>query len=79
MSRLTKEQAIQRALTVDVWKVHVHESERGWGSDSWDEFFDSHQEAIDYQKEINKNNPTDYIPDYYMVASTPEKVTLTIK
>jgi hypothetical protein len=54
MSRLTKEQAIQRALTVDVWKVHVHESERGWGSDSWDEFFDSHQEAIDYQKKLIK-------------------------
>ena len=79
MSTLTKEQAIQRANTEDIWKVHVHESERGWGCDSWDSFFDSYQEAFDYFKKINKDNPTDHVPDYYTVASTPEKVTLTIK
>lgn len=47
MARLTEEQVIQRAIREDIWKVHVHESERGWGSDSWDSFFDSYQEAYD--------------------------------
>ena len=79
MSRLTEEQVIQRAISEDIWKVHVHESERGWGSDSWDSFFDSYQEAYDYYTETNKANPTDHVPDYYTVASAPEKVILTIK
>jgi hypothetical protein len=79
MSTLTKEQAIQRANTEDIWKVHVHESERGWGCDSWDVFFDSYQEAVEFYEKINRNLPTDHVPDYYTVASTPEKVTLTIK
>jgi len=29
--------------------------------------------------EINKNNLTDHVPDYYVVASAPEKVVLTVK
>jgi hypothetical protein len=79
MSILTKEQAIQRAKSEDIWKVHVFESERGLGCDSWDSFFDSRQEAFEYYERINKDLPTDHVPDCYAVASTPEKVSLTIK
>ena len=81
MSRLTEEQVIQRAITEDIWKVHVHESESGWGSDSWNSFFDSYKEAYDYYKAINNNkdDSTDHVPDYYTIASAPEKVILTIK
>jgi hypothetical protein len=77
MPRLTEEQVLQRANTEDIWKVFVRES--GWGSDSWYEFFDSYEEAYASDREINKDNPTDYVPDYYIVASVPEKVVLTIK
>ena len=77
--RLTEQQVLQRATTEDIWKVHLHESERGWGSDSWDAFYDNYQEAYDYYTEVNKDNPTDHVPDYYIVASAPQKVVLTIK
>ena len=79
MPRLTEEQVLQRANTEDIWKVFVRESERGWGSDSWYQFFDSYEEAYSSYMEINKDNPTDHVPDYYMVASAPEKVILSIK
>jgi hypothetical protein len=79
MARLTENQAISRAITEDIWKVHIHESERGWLSDSWYVFFDSHQEAHNYYMQVNKDNPDNHVPDYYVSASTPEKVVLTIK
>jgi hypothetical protein len=79
MPRLSEEQVLQLASTQDIWKVFVRESERGWGSDSWNAFFDSYQQAYDYYVDVNKDNPTDRVPDYYIVASAPEKVVLTIK
>ena len=79
MSRLTKEEAIVLAATQDVWKVHMFESERGWGSDSWDVYFDDKQEALDFVKETNKDLPVDHTPDYYMMAFPAEKVQLTIR
>ena len=45
MSRLTEEQVLKLASTQNIWKVYVRESERGWGSDSWYQFFDSYEEA----------------------------------
>jgi hypothetical protein len=78
MARLTEQEVILRAQTEDIWKVHVHVSELGWGNDSWDAFYDSFEEASQYYTEINKNLPTDHVPDYYMVASAPKKVTLKI-
>lgn len=86
MARLSKEQVLKLASTQDIWKVYLRESERGWGSNSWYQFYDSYEEAHASYMEINKNNPTDYknnptdyVPDYYIVASAPEKVVLTIK
>jgi len=79
MPRLTEEQVLQLASTQDIWKVFVRESECGWGSDSWYQFYDSYEEAHASYMEINKNNLTDHVPDYYTVASAPEKVVLTIK
>ena len=79
MTMLTEEQAIRLAATQDVWKVHIFESERGWGSDSWDVYFDSQQDAYEYRKKVNKDNPTDHVPDYYMMAYPPEKVKLTLR
>ena len=79
MARLSEKQILQLASTQDIWKVFVRESERGWGSDSWYQFYDSYEEAHASYMEINKNNPTDHVPDYYVVASAPEKVVLTAK
>jgi hypothetical protein len=79
MARLTENQAISRAISEDIWKVHIRESELGWGSDTWYVFFDSYKEAHDYYMEVNKDNSDDHVPDYYISASTPEKVVLTIK
>ena len=79
MSQLTKEKAIVLAATQDVWKVHIFESERGRGSDSWDVYFDNEQEALAYVKEINKDLPEDHTPDYYMMAYPPQKVQLTLR
>ena len=79
MPRLSAEKVLQLVSTQDIWKVFVLESEQEWGSDSWYEFFDSYEEAYASYMEINKDNSTDHAPDYYMVASAPEKVVLTIK
>jgi hypothetical protein len=79
MPQLTEKQVLQLAGTQDIWKVLIRESEQGWGSDSWYQFFDSYEEAYTSYMEINKDNPTDHVPDYYMFASAPEKVVLSIK
>jgi hypothetical protein len=49
--------------------VHIIESERGWGQkiDSIEKF-DSASEAEEFCKEFNKDNPTDYVPNWYMIA-----------
>lgn len=50
-------------------KVEIIESERGWGM-KVDEvkYFDTKEEAESYCKDFNKHNPTDHVPDWYMVA-----------
>ena len=74
MPRLTKEEVIQLANTKDIWKVTFCESERGWGMDSWDVFFDSYEEAHQEYVNTNKQNNKDYVPDYYIYADEPQKV-----
>lgn len=50
-------------------KVEIIESERGWGQKLEDvKYFDTEQEAKNYCKEFNKDNPTDHVPDWYMIA-----------
>jgi hypothetical protein len=78
MTRLTEQQVLQLAKTQDVWKVSFRESERGWGSETWDEFYDSFGEAQRRFEETNKDSPTEYVPDYYIVAYAPEKFSVTL-
>ena len=57
------------------WRVNIIESERGWGQRLEDvKFFDSEQEAKNYAKNFNKRNNKEKVPDWYMYASSPEKV-----
>jgi|LakMenEpi03Aug12_release.lakeMendotaPanAssembly.Ray.scaffolds.fasta_scaffold52836_8 hypothetical protein len=76
MPRLTEEQVIELENTKDIWKVSYRESERGWGQDTWDAFFDSYEEAYEEYVDTNKQNNKDYVPDYYIVAYEPQKVTV---
>ena len=71
MARITEEQGLRSAQ--DVWVVDLHESERGWRSESWSEFYTTYGEANDRFTEVNAGNPTDRVPDYYVVASKPRK------
>ena len=51
------------------YRVDIIESERGWGS-KVDEvkYFDTEESAKAFCTEYNKDNPTDHVPDWYMVA-----------
>lgn len=49
--------------------VDFFESERGWGSDSWSNQYETEQEALDAVHACNKNNPTDHVPDHHIVAT----------
>jgi hypothetical protein len=53
----------------NVFRVDIIESERGWGS-KVDEvkYFDNADEAIEFCKKYNANNPEGPAPDWYMVA-----------
>ncbi len=73
MARITEEQVL--SAVQDVWIVDLHESERGWGSESWSEFYTTFTEANVRYTEVNKKNPADRVPDYYVVASKPRKAT----
>lgn len=55
---------------VQMWQVHIIESERGWGSKIDEVYhFDTEKEARDWAEAYNKkynNEPT--VPDWYMSA-----------
>lgn len=74
MTRVTKEKILENIG--DLWMIEVRESERGWGSETTQELYTTLEEAKQRSQEINKNNPTDHVPDYYIVASEPRKVTI---
>jgi hypothetical protein len=59
----------------NAYRVDIIESERGWGS-KVDEvkYFDTEESALAFCKEYNKDNPTDHVPDWYMVAQYQGKV-----
>jgi hypothetical protein len=69
MAQITEEQIL--STIGELWLVEVIESERGWGSDTWNELFTTFEEAQARFMEINKGNPTDHVPDYFIVASKP--------
>ena len=52
-----------------LYRVVIIESERGWGS-KVDEvkFFSDEQTALDFCRHYNKDNTSDIVPDWYMVA-----------
>ena len=57
-------------------KVVIIESERGWGSKVNDVlYFDNEAEARQYVTDYNKDNPTDHVPDWYMMACYEGKVS----
>lgn len=74
MARVSKEQILENIG--DLWMLEVRESERGWGSEITQELYTTLEEAKQRSDEINKGNPTDHVPDYYIVASDPRKVTI---
>ena len=69
MTRINKEKLAN--YLSNIWVLEVRESERGWGSDTWVELFDSYESAKECRDEINKDNPTDRVPEYYIVAGDP--------
>lgn len=50
------------------YRVHVLESERGWGQDRWTEDYDTLEEAKARIKSINRKNTSIRAPDWYMQA-----------
>lgn len=51
------------------YRVDYHESARGWGSDDWSHFFSTEEAALKDVENCNRGNPTDHVPDYYIVAT----------
>lgn len=50
--------------------VRYYESERGWGSDTWETAYDSYEEAMKWVNETNeKFMGKDFAPDYYIRAT----------
>jgi hypothetical protein len=50
------------------YKIHVMESERGWGREYWTETYDTYEEAKTRIHSINSKNTSPTAPDYYMQA-----------
>ena len=59
----------------EIWVVKFRESERGWGSDTCTVWYKSLEDAQKAVRKVNKNNPTTYVPDYYICADEPVKFT----
>jgi len=60
-----------------VFRVHVYESERGWGSDEWHRDFDTRDEAQAFWDDLEKTYGNfDQAPDFYMVPRKLEEVTI---
>lgn len=52
------------------YRVHLMESERGWGQERWHEDYDTRVEAEARVHEVNSRNTAPTAPDWYMVANT---------
>ena len=76
MAQITEEQIL--STIGELWLVEVRESERGWGGEVWNELFTTFEEAQARFMEINKGNPTDHVPDYFVVADKPVKARIRI-
>jgi len=61
------------------WKVVILESERGGGQSVVDvRYFDTENEANEFETTFNSKNTEKIIPDWYMVAMPPEKVIMKL-
>lgn len=56
------------------WRVHLMESERGWGQDFWTEDYDTEAQAKERFDSVNAKNTSPTAPDWYMQAQKIEKV-----
>ena len=57
-----------------IYRVHMMESERGWGQDYWTEDFATREEAELRMKTVNDRNTEARAPDYYIQANKIEVV-----
>jgi len=59
------------------YKVTIIESERGWGQRIDEEkLFDTKAEADAFVKKFNAQNTATEVPDWYMVARSPQLIDL---
>jgi hypothetical protein len=64
-------------MTKQVFRVHVRESERGWGSDNWHRDFDTRAEAQAYWDDLVRQYGGHKVaPDFYMMPQKLEEVTV---
>lgn len=60
----------------ETWKVKIIESERGWGQKVEEvKFFDNQKDAAAFVSEFNSANIEDRVPDWYMYATRPVRVS----
>jgi len=65
-------------MTKTVHRVHVFESERGWGSDRWHRDFDTEAEAQKFWDDLMKEyGGRSVAPDFYMIPQKMEVVEIT--
>lgn len=64
------------ALTNIKYRLHLMESERGWGQDYWHEDYNTRAEAEARMNEVNRKNTALVAPDYYMQAQRIELVEI---
>lgn len=56
------------------YRVHMVESERGWGREYWHHDYDTYEDAVKAFKETNAKNDLPYTPDWYIAALSIEEV-----
>ena len=62
--------------TKDEWAVDIFEYERGYGSRVDEtETFPTFTEAENFTKKFNSQNTEKTVPDWYMVAGEPYRIT----
>lgn len=60
----------------EAWKVEIIESERGWGQKVEEvKFFDNQKDATTFVNEFNSRNKADIVPDWYMYATRPVRIS----
>lgn len=50
------------------YRIRLMESERGWGQEFWNEYYDTEQEARERIRIVNAKNTAEVAPDWYIAA-----------